>query len=84
MDVVPGARPDNPLVVDQRPGFTVVIAAPETALIDLGLDNRVDPIRAAGRHIDTGLTNQLRQASAELFPGIATVGGLINTACGAA
>ena len=74
MNVVPGARPQDAVVVDELPGLAVIIAAPQAALVDFGLDNRVNAVRAARGDRDANLADEFRQAAAKLLPGIAAVG----------
>ncbi len=62
MDVIPGARPQDAIAVLELPGLAVVVAAIEPALAGhgLGLDDRVNAVRAAGRDIDADFANHLR------------------------
>ena len=60
VNVVPGARVQNTVTVDQRPFFATVVAAPQTTLFRLGLDDGVDAVRVAGRHVHADLANHFR------------------------
>ena len=47
--VIPGARPQDAIAILEFPGLAVVVATIEPALAGLGLDNRVNAVRARGR-----------------------------------
>ena len=81
VDVIPSTRPNDSLVVEQRPGFAIVVTAPQTTLINLGFDNRINAIGTAGRYIYPCLSDELGKAAAQLFPAIAPVRSLVKPTC---
>ena len=78
VDVIPSTRPNDSLVIQQRPGFAIVVTAPQTTLIDLGFDNRINAIRTAGRYIDPCFTNEFRKATTQLLPAVTPVRSFIK------
>ena len=80
MDVVPGARMQHAVAIDQGPAFAAVFAAPQTALARLGFEQGVDPVRVAGGHVHRDFADQFRQTAPEFLPAVPAVAGLVQPA----